>query len=378
MRGDGKSQKKRRISFTELSRPGALVTACVLVWFVPSVQAMIPAHQLETLKWSVLVLTALALVVLGLIIIDPSGRKSRRGNVRRYYVSTLLDCLSVAVILYLGESVFAPMAAMYLWCIVGRGFVGGVKQMFVAAFVSLCSFGMVYYASPYWRSEPVLSLTVTSVIVLLVPFLALLLQRTQRAERLARFRADHDSLTRMLNRRAFRERLDLALTTRQHDERKTQTDFLMFIDLDRFKAVNDEAGHAAGDQALKDISKLVRSVCEQDDFAGRMGGDEFCVFLFNRNEKDAEAIAEKLRAKVDAYRLKWGAQYFSLGASIGLASTASTTQPEKFIRLADAACYAAKNNGRNQVHSLDENINVNDTVTIRKLKLPGGGSSQLA
>ena len=167
--------------------------------------------------------------------------------------------------------------------------------------------------------------------------------RDQR-ERLT-FTASHDSLTGLANRAAFEVLLEQAtLHAPEHPF------CALFIDLDRFKLVNDTAGHAAGDALLRDIAKQFVGQVRHSDTVARLGGDEFAVLLHRCPVPQAAAIAEKLRAAVEAYALVWEGVSFSVGASIGLVPVDATFASHvDVLRAADSACYAAKRGGRNQV-----------------------------
>ena len=112
-----------------------------------------------------------------------------------------------------------------------------------------------------------------------------------------------------------------------------------------------------------------------------MGGDEFCILLCDCPLEKGREIAEEVRSKVTGYRLAWGTEYFSVGLSIGVAPSDAVTDSESLFRLADAACYAAKNAGRNRVHVVDPRTDHLDTQKIRQLfdgPPPGGGESREA
>ena len=168
-------------------------------------------------------------------------------------------------------------------------------------------------------------------------------ERDQR-ERLT-FTASHDSLTGLANRAAFEVLLEQAtLHAPEHPF------CALFIDLDRFKLVNDTAGHAAGDALLRDIATQFVGQVRHSDTVARLGGDEFAVLLHRCPVPQATAIAEKLRTAVEAYALVWEGSSFSVGASIGLVPVDATFASHvDVLRAADSACYAAKRGGRNQV-----------------------------
>ncbi|MBI5722174.1 MAG: diguanylate cyclase [Burkholderiales bacterium] len=157
--------------------------------------------------------------------------------------------------------------------------------------------------------------------------------------------ANHDLLTGLLNRAAFETLLE------ESTARAAEEPFCaLFIDLDRFKQVNDTGGHAAGDTLLRDIARELTAHLRKSDTVARLGGDEFAVLLPQCPVALAHSRAEVLRAAVQAYRLRWEGHVFSVGASIGLvAVTGVHASAADVLRAADAACYAAKRGGRNQV-----------------------------
>lgn len=163
--------------------------------------------------------------------------------------------------------------------------------------------------------------------------------------------ASHDSLTGLANRREMQRRLsELIEDTRAHGMRHV----LLYIDLDRFKLVNDSCGHFAGDEVLRQIaSRFLRHV-RSGDLVARIGGDEFCVGLVNCQYDKARQIAEAIRDDVEQYRFDWEGKVFRVGASIGLIQLAPTMDITDALRAADAACYQAKEQGRNQVCSVGQ------------------------
>ena len=157
--------------------------------------------------------------------------------------------------------------------------------------------------------------------------------------------ANHDRLTGLPNRAAFETLLEAATAA------ATQAPFCaLFIDLDRFKLVNDTGGHAAGDALLRDLGHVLASQLRKSDTVARLGGDEFAVLLPHCPIPRARVLAETLRASVDAYRLEWEGAHYSVGASIGLVAVNGThASAADVLRDADKACYEAKRGGRNQV-----------------------------
>jgi len=160
--------------------------------------------------------------------------------------------------------------------------------------------------------------------------------------------ARHDSLTNLVNRREFELRLEQALLWAQQEN---QRHALCFLDLDRFKIVNDTCGHAAGDELLIQLVDQLKVVIRSNDLLARLGGDEFGLLLENCPLGKAKDIAEKLREAVNEFVFVWEEQKFTVGVSIGLVMIdANSGSLSEVIAKADAACYSAKDGGRNRVY----------------------------
>jgi len=157
--------------------------------------------------------------------------------------------------------------------------------------------------------------------------------------------SSHDTLTGLCNRAAFETVLAEAMAGAENEPFCA-----LFIDLDRFKHVNDTAGHAAGDAVLREVANAIQNQVRKADTVARLGGDEFAVVLSNCPLQQGRIIAEKIRAAVIAYQLDWEGQTFNVGASIGLVLVdAAFDSAEAVLAAADNACYAAKHRGRNCV-----------------------------
>ena len=170
------------------------------------------------------------------------------------------------------------------------------------------------------------------------------------------FQAAHDELTGLVNRRAFSNYLSISLDARTQKEAQDLdcSDLhrtLIYIDLDQFKMVNDNAGHQAGDQLLVDVTRIFGRVFDSsDDVVARLGGDEFAV-LSASDEIEAKLKTEEFIELVRAYRLSWDERTFSIGASAGIVRIDSDSVGDSdLLSKADMACYSAKMSGRNQVH----------------------------
>jgi diguanylate cyclase (GGDEF)-like protein/PAS domain S-box-containing protein len=162
------------------------------------------------------------------------------------------------------------------------------------------------------------------------------------------YQATHDPLTGLINRREFERRLDEAMDNAHTEE---SVHMLFYMDLDRFKAVNDSCGHIAGDNMLREVASLIKDEVRDSDFVGRLGGDEFGALLIGCPIDKARQIATDICNAIADYRFVWKDKIFNIGISIGLVeiSHASGTLQD-VMSAADSACYMAKQSGRGQVH----------------------------
>jgi diguanylate cyclase (GGDEF)-like protein/PAS domain S-box-containing protein len=166
----------------------------------------------------------------------------------------------------------------------------------------------------------------------------------RRAVQKMAYDATHDMLTGLINRREFEARLDRAIAS-AYNEGEQHT--LCFMDLDRFKVVNDTAGHAAGDALLKSITRLLSGMFRHNDTLARLGGDEFGLLLENCPLEYAQIIAARIIVQVRDFQFCSNGQIFPIGISIGMVPiTAETESLEILLKHADAACYQAKEEGR--------------------------------
>lgn len=161
------------------------------------------------------------------------------------------------------------------------------------------------------------------------------------------YQATHDALTGLINRREFERRLEHALQTGKQDKKEHS---LLYLDLDQFKVVNDTCGHTAGDELLKQLTGVLQAKLRSGDTLARLGGDEFGVLLESCPTGPALRIADLLRQTVHEFRFTWDGKIFPLGASIGLVTFSDGEETlSDILRMADAVCFLAKDNGRNRV-----------------------------
>ncbi len=159
--------------------------------------------------------------------------------------------------------------------------------------------------------------------------------------------ATHDLLTGLLNRREFEGRVQIELTDTQVSGR---CHVVCYMDLDRFKVVNDSCGHAAGDELLIQLSRLMQARIRDTDTLARLGGDEFGLLLEGCDIQRARLITAEILAAVKDFHFAWESKVFTVGISIGLTAISPDhlSVPE-VLGEADSACYWAKEQGRNRI-----------------------------
>ncbi|HEX2492517.1 MAG TPA: EAL domain-containing protein [Steroidobacter sp.] len=157
------------------------------------------------------------------------------------------------------------------------------------------------------------------------------------------YQASHDALTGLVNRREFERRLEEALAVAHTQDARH---VLCYLDLDRFKAVNDDCGHMAGDGMLREAAALIKETVRDSDTVGRLGGDEFGLLLVGCPLEKARQIVDDVVRKVNEYRFVWKDKIFNIGVSVGLVEISRESgAPEEVLSAADSACYVAKRQG---------------------------------
>ena len=173
-----------------------------------------------------------------------------------------------------------------------------------------------------------------------------------------RYQASHDSLTSLINRSEFERNVRKAILNAKTKQKNSS---LIYIDLDRFKMVNDLYGHAAGDELLIQFSNLVKSKLRGSDILARLGGDEFALLLSDCSLGQAEEKAHEILNSIQEYKFIWEQKSFNVEASIGVAEINQKCFDLSYaLSAVDSACYLAKESGRNCVRLFregDENIN---------------------
>lgn len=167
----------------------------------------------------------------------------------------------------------------------------------------------------------------------------------KRAQEMVQYQAYHDLLTHLPNRALFQDRLELAVTQAGRNQGRLA---VMFLDLDRFKVVNDTLGHTVGDRLLKQVAERLRNCVRGGDTLARFGGDEFCFLLPDvGSQEDAAGVAQKVLDRLATPFLVDGHELF-VGASIGISVYPDSGESvEALIQSADIAMYHIKGHGKN-------------------------------
>ena len=192
------------------------------------------------------------------------------------------------------------------------------------------------------------------VAVVLLGFGALMLANEFITSEL-RHLAEMDPLTNVFNRRAFLTLLDKAISAAQRTGTAVP---VLVMDLDHFKNINDTWGHRAGDDVLRHFVMLAHRCLRKEDVMGRLGGEEFAIFLPNASAAGALAVAERLRALVEAQPVATGPQSIPLTVSVGVTLCAHGDAAGAALQRADEAMYLAKERGRNRVEVSEKIVGI--------------------
>jgi diguanylate cyclase (GGDEF)-like protein len=175
----------------------------------------------------------------------------------------------------------------------------------------------------------------------------------RRLQRALSYQATHDALTGLINRREFEHRINETLQASRSDHEIRHV--VLYLDLDQFKVVNDTCGHQAGDRLLKQVTSVLQTRIRTSDTLARLGGDEFGVLLLDCTLEMAQRIAEGLRQAIRDFRFVWQDRIMNVGVSIGIAEMSGDAETlSTIMSAADVACYAAKESGRNRVHTYNQ------------------------
>ncbi|MEW8508134.1 MAG: EAL domain-containing protein [Candidatus Thiodiazotropha sp.] len=163
-----------------------------------------------------------------------------------------------------------------------------------------------------------------------------------------RWQATHDVLTKLYNRRYFEEQLTQET---ERIKRSSETSALLYVDLDRFKYVNDTAGHAAGDRLLIEVAQQLAQRLRKSDLLARLGGDEFALILRNICKGNVDQVADDYRKILDQYTFAHNGKQYRVNGTIGIALIdRDSPSAGEVLANADIACHIAKGEGRNRTH----------------------------
>jgi diguanylate cyclase (GGDEF)-like protein/PAS domain S-box-containing protein len=163
-----------------------------------------------------------------------------------------------------------------------------------------------------------------------------------------RWQASHDALTKLFNRRYFEDQLSQEV---DRAKRSNETGALLYIDLDRFKYINDTAGHTAGDQLLVETAQTMAKRLRKTDLLARLGGDEFAIILRNVNKDSVHQVANHYREMLGHYMFSYKGKQYKISGTIGIAMIDRDSESAgEILANADLACHIAKSEGRNRTH----------------------------
>lgn len=205
----------------------------------------------------------------------------------------------------------------------------------------------------YQRTQRLMIYLVSAAFALSMIISGTVIARVARANKRIAHLANHDDLTGLHNRRSFEQHLQYTI---DNAERSDNAHGLLYIDLDRFKIVNDTCGHHAGDQLLIQLTQMMQQRLRRGDLFARLGGDEFAIIAQGRSFPDIRSLAEDLRVIVSEFTFMYEEQSFKVSLSVGVTPIDGQVQSmERVLADVDSACYVAKQSGRNRVHVTQDN-----------------------
>lgn len=213
----------------------------------------------------------------------------------------------------------------------------------------------------YKETRRLLVLIVIATFAVCMAISGIVITRVGKANQRIAHLANHDDLTGLHNRRSFEQHLQHTIN---FAERSPNAHGLLYIDLDRFKMVNDTCGHHAGDQLLIQLTQLMNDRLRRGDLFARLGGDEFAIIAQGKSFDDVRKLAEDLRQIVCDFTFHYETQSFTVSLSVGVTPISGEEESmERVLADVDSACYVAKQSGRNRVHITQDNDN--DVVQYR-------------
>jgi len=257
----------------------------------------------------------------------------------RYHAAMWVDIVITSVSVLNDPYPIPPSLLVFIMVVLGNGMRYGMR-LFAESLVGCFTAAMIVLSARYAYSSDSLSpgllfLNLFGGIILVYSYI--LMGRIERSRRELELNSNRDTLTGLLNRRALQ---DVAQTMFQRIQRSQQKFVMLFADLDKFKAVNDEHGHAAGDMVLKNFAGIVNSCIRNTDVAARFGGDEFVILLDETSLQDAELVAHRIQHQVSHWARDNGID-FSVTFGLGEAPTHGDSLAS-LLEQVDRALYHSK------------------------------------
>jgi diguanylate cyclase (GGDEF)-like protein len=322
----------------------AIASLVLLYVFLINAGGELAVDQHHASYLAILILLV-AVGIFALIVIRPQVSPSRR------FMGMVLDFSATSYFMYLMEDMGVIFFAVYLWVTIGNGLRYGTRYLHAAMAVSIASFSVVLANSAYWRTQWGLSTgLLISLIALPLYFSALLKKLKNQHDELKRLyeqmarHATHDSLTDLPNRKHFHDQLAETIASAQQTK---GTFTVLYLDLDGFKVINDELGHAIGDRLIESTARRLEECVRKGDMVSRVGGDEFVVLLQDVAPSDVSKIADKIIENLSKPFL-FADKAISITTSIGAATYPQDgADASALIHSADSAMYDAKRSGKN-------------------------------
>ena len=257
--------------------------------------------------------------------------------------------LTTYVLYFLGDA-GTPVYGMYLFNACGNGFRFGTRYLFLSSVLGISGFTLVLATSEYWVAHQTMGIGLLIVLIVIPMYFASLVRQLHAALARMRTMATHDTLTDLPNRHSFYEQLQHTLRLA---ERNNTVFAVVFIDLDGFKPINDDLGHAAGDAVLKSVARRLEQCVRKCDVVARFGGDEFVIILSDVSKTAVPSVARKIIDTV-AIPHEFNGKTVALSSSMGIATYPDSGRSiDELVARADAAMYRSKRAGRN-CFDLDE------------------------
>ncbi|GEM_PF-4748100 len=219
-------------------------------------------------------------------------------------------------------------------------------------------------------TQTIMSLTLLSMFIggLLADRYMLTLTELRTLSAELKYQATHDSLTQLMNRSELERQVKEILTRRDIN----QSHFFCYLDLDRFKIVNDSIGHIAGDELLKYVTSVIQSKIREIDILARLGGDEFAIILSNISERTAIKTIKNIISAIRSIKFNWGSKHYEIGVSVGMVHFSPEKETfESLMAKSDVACYTAKHKSGN-TYALYEDATSEASIFHNEIQLISG------